>query len=152
MAGAPFPQLALPIRNWRAGWARWQRRSRRVVPRLSRETPLFAGPIKEEVRRMRVYEVAQEFDVTSEALVHLLREMDIPVRSHMTLLAEEHVARLRTVLERERRLGHKSAEAALEHAIEDAGAARAATMVRPHRSVARRSRSASGRKRRPRSG
>ncbi|HEU4556376.1 MAG TPA: hypothetical protein VFS20_00960, partial [Longimicrobium sp.] len=68
-----------------------------------------------------MYEVAQEFDVTSEALVHLLREMDIPVRSHMTLLAEEHVARLRTVLERERRLGHKTSEAAIEHAIEDAG-------------------------------
>jgi hypothetical protein len=27
---------------------------------------------------MRVYEVAKEFDVSSEALVHLLREMDIP--------------------------------------------------------------------------
>ncbi|HEX6926354.1 MAG TPA: translation initiation factor IF-2 [Longimicrobiaceae bacterium] len=71
---------------------------------------------------MRVYEVAQEFNVSSEALVHLLREMDIPVRSHMTMLAEEHVARLRTVLERERRLGHKSAEEAIEHALEDAGA------------------------------
>ena len=69
---------------------------------------------------MRVYEVAKEFSVTSEALVHLLREMDIPVRSHMTLLADEHVARLRTVLERERRLGHNTAERAIEAAIEDA--------------------------------
>ncbi|HET7276114.1 MAG TPA: translation initiation factor IF-2 [Longimicrobiaceae bacterium] len=69
---------------------------------------------------MRVYEVAKEFDVTSEALVHLLREMDIPVRSHMTLLGDEHVSRLRTVLERERRQGHKSAEGAIEAAIEDA--------------------------------
>src|SRR5690606_10039774 len=97
--------------------------SRRVAPRSSREAPLSAGPIKEEVRRMRVYEVAQEFDVSSEALVHLLREMDIPVRSHMTMLADEHVARLRTVLERERRLGRKSAEEASEHALEDAGSA-----------------------------
>ena len=72
---------------------------------------------------MRVYEVAQEFDVSSEALVHLLREMDIPVRSHMSMLAEEHVARLRTVLERERRLGNKSPEAAIERALEDAGSA-----------------------------
>ena len=69
---------------------------------------------------MRVYEVAKEFSVTSEALVHLLREMDIPVRSHMTLLADEHVARLRTVLERERRLGHGTGEAAIEAAIGDA--------------------------------
>jgi translation initiation factor IF-2 len=71
---------------------------------------------------MRVYEVAQEFNVTSEALVHLLREMDIPVRSHMTQLADEHVARLRTVLERERRLGHGTGEKAIEAAIGDAGA------------------------------
>jgi translation initiation factor IF-2 len=71
---------------------------------------------------MRVYEVAKEFDVTSEALVHLLREMDIPVRSHMTQLADEHVARLRTVLERERRLGHGTAEKAVQAAIDDVAA------------------------------
>jgi translation initiation factor IF-2 len=68
---------------------------------------------------MRVFEVAKEFDVSSEALVHLLREMDVPVRSHMTLLADEHVARLRTVLERERRQGHQSADKAIEAAIGD---------------------------------
>lgn len=67
-----------------------------------------------------MYEVAKEFNVTSEALVHLLREMDIPVRSHMTLLGDEHVSRLRTVLERERRQGHITAEGAIEAAIEDA--------------------------------
>ncbi|HEX2078527.1 MAG TPA: translation initiation factor IF-2 N-terminal domain-containing protein, partial [Longimicrobium sp.] len=55
---------------------------------------------------MRVFEVAKELDVPAEALVHLLREMDVPVRSHMSDLAEEHVARLRTVVKRERRLGH----------------------------------------------
>ncbi|HET8655978.1 MAG TPA: translation initiation factor IF-2 [Longimicrobiaceae bacterium] len=70
---------------------------------------------------MRVYEVAKELNVPSEALVHLLREMDVPVRSHMTLLADEHVARLRTVLERERRLGHNTATEAIEAAIGDAG-------------------------------
>ena len=69
---------------------------------------------------MRVYDVAKEFNVSSEALVHLLREMDIPVRSHMTQLADEHVARLRTVLERERRLGKGTGAAAVEAAIEDA--------------------------------
>jgi len=69
---------------------------------------------------MRVYEVAKELNVSSEALVHLLREMDIPVRSHMTQLGDEHVARLRTVMERERRLGHASTDRAIEAAIEDA--------------------------------
>jgi translation initiation factor IF-2 len=68
--------------------------------------PRFRSTSKEAVRRMRVYEVAKELNVSSEALVHLLREMDIPVRSHMSQLGDEHVARLRTVMERERRLGH----------------------------------------------
>ncbi|CAN5809127.1 hypothetical protein BH23GEM6_BH23GEM6_20400 [soil metagenome] len=71
---------------------------------------------------MRVYEVAQEFNVSSEALVHLLREMDVPVRSHMTQLADEHVARLRTVLERERRLGHGTGDKAIEAAIGEVAA------------------------------
>jgi translation initiation factor IF-2 len=68
---------------------------------------------------MRVYELAKELNVSAEALVHLLREMDIPVRSHMTPLSEEHVARLRTVLERERRLGHRNLEEAVSAAIGD---------------------------------
>ncbi|MEE9133739.1 MAG: translation initiation factor IF-2 [Gemmatimonadota bacterium] len=52
---------------------------------------------------MRVYELAKEFEVTSESVIHLLREMDIPVRSHMSTLDEGHVARARTRLEREKR-------------------------------------------------
>ncbi|HEX5726119.1 MAG TPA: translation initiation factor IF-2 N-terminal domain-containing protein, partial [Longimicrobiaceae bacterium] len=74
---------------------------------------------------MRVFEVAKELSVASEALVHLLREMDVPVRSHMSDIADEHVARVRTLLERERRQGHRNAEAAVEAAIGDvAGAPR----------------------------
>src|SRR5688572_15929395 len=69
---------------------------------------------------MRVYEVAKELNVSAEALVHLLREMDVPVRSHMSQLGDEHVARLRTVMERERRMGHASSDRAIEAAIEDA--------------------------------
>src|SRR3712207_4727026 len=71
---------------------------------------------------MRVYEVAKELNVSSEALVHLLREMDIPVRSHMTPLGDEHVARLRARLERERRHGHHSTEEAIEAVIGEAAA------------------------------
>ncbi|MEW5927923.1 MAG: translation initiation factor IF-2 N-terminal domain-containing protein, partial [Gemmatimonadota bacterium] len=71
---------------------------------------------------MRVYEVAKELNVSSDALVHLLREMDIPVRSHMTPLGDEHVARLRARLERERRHGHHSTEEAIEAVIGEAAA------------------------------
>ena len=68
---------------------------------------------------MRVFEVAKELSVPAERLVHLLREMEIPVRSHMTDLADEHVARLRTLLERERRHGHTESTEAVEAAIGD---------------------------------
>ena len=53
--------------------------------------------------KMRVYELAKEFDVTSERVIHLLREMDVPVRSHMSALDEGQVARARTRLERDKR-------------------------------------------------
>ncbi len=53
--------------------------------------------------KMRVYELAKEFEVKSESLIHLLREMDIPVRSHMSALDEGQVARARTRLERDKR-------------------------------------------------
>jgi translation initiation factor IF-2 len=72
---------------------------------------------------MRVFEVAKELGVPAESLVQLLREMDVPVRSHMSDLAEEHVARLRTVIERERRHGHAQAVEAVEAALSEAGAA-----------------------------
>lgn len=68
---------------------------------------------------MRVDEIAKEFDVSAESLVQLLREMDIPVRSHMSQLSDGQIARLRTVMERERRLGHASSDRAIEAAIED---------------------------------
>lgn len=68
---------------------------------------------------MRVDEIAKELDVSAESLVQLLREMDIPVRSHMSQLSDGQIARLRTVMERERRLGHASSGRAIEAAIED---------------------------------
>jgi translation initiation factor IF-2 len=58
---------------------------------------------------MRVYEMAREFELTTEALIHLLREMDIPVRSHMSALDDGQVARARTRLEREKRRSDKDA-------------------------------------------
>jgi translation initiation factor IF-2 len=72
---------------------------------------------------MRVFEVAKELSVPGEALVHLLREMDIPVRSHMSDISDEHVARVRTWIERERRLGHRDVGEAVEAAIGDVASA-----------------------------
>ncbi len=72
---------------------------------------------------MHVYELAKEFSVSSSALVKLLREMDVPVRSHMSVVTDEHVARVRTAMERERRQGHDGAQEMIGAAIEDAASA-----------------------------
>jgi translation initiation factor IF-2 len=61
--------------------------------------------------KMRVYELAREFEITSEALILMLREMEIPVRSHMSSLDEGQVARARTRLEREKRRPGKEGKA-----------------------------------------
>jgi translation initiation factor IF-2 len=80
---------------------------------------------------MRVLEVAKELGVPAEALVHLLREMDVPVRSHMSDVPEQAVARVRTVIERERRHGHPQATEAVEAALgEAAGGSRRRRRVR----------------------
>ncbi len=53
----------------------------------------------------RVYEVAEELGVGSAQLIQILREMDVPVRSHMSVVNEGQIARLHARLERERRTG-----------------------------------------------
>ncbi|MEE9155240.1 MAG: translation initiation factor IF-2 [Gemmatimonadota bacterium] len=53
--------------------------------------------------KLRVYELAREFEVKTEELIQLLREMELPVRSHMSSLDDGQVARIRTRLERDKR-------------------------------------------------
>ncbi len=51
----------------------------------------------------RVFEVAEELRLDTSHLIQLLREMDVPVRSHMSSVDSASVARLHARLERERR-------------------------------------------------
>jgi len=51
---------------------------------------------------IRVHDLAAELGVTSDELMGTLREMDISVRSHMSALEEDKVARVRTRIERKR--------------------------------------------------
>ncbi|HET9984774.1 MAG TPA: translation initiation factor IF-2 [Longimicrobiales bacterium] len=70
---------------------------------------------------MRVYEVAREFKLTADQLIHLLRGMGVQVRSEASLVDDSVVSRIRARFERERRAGHgESAEEALEAVMEDA--------------------------------
>jgi translation initiation factor IF-2 len=57
----------------------------------------------------RVYEVAEDLGVDSKQLIHMLHEMDVRVRSHMSSVTEDQIARLHARLERERRTGAQSA-------------------------------------------
>jgi len=45
--------------------------------------------------KFTVSELANEFGVPADEVVGLLRQMDIPVRSHMSMLSDEQVARIR---------------------------------------------------------
>ena len=54
---------------------------------------------------LRVYEVAEEFGLETGQLIHMLREMDILVRSHMSTVEPSHVLQALGV---EARLLHNS--------------------------------------------
>ena len=51
---------------------------------------------------IRVHDLAAELGMTSDELMGVLREMEIFVRSHMSALEEDKVARVRTRVERKR--------------------------------------------------
>ncbi|MGI9140949.1 MAG: translation initiation factor IF-2 [Gemmatimonadaceae bacterium] len=53
--------------------------------------------------KLRVHEMAAEFGVSSEEVLNLLRQMDVPVRSHVSALTDDQIARLRARWEREKR-------------------------------------------------
>ncbi len=53
--------------------------------------------------KLRVHDLAGEFGVSNEELIGMLRSMDVPVRSHLSTLTDDQVARLRARWEREKR-------------------------------------------------
>jgi translation initiation factor IF-2 len=81
------------------------------------------------VAKIRVYEVARQFDVSSEAMVNLLREMDVPVKNHMSSIDEETVARVRAKFEQEKE-AVKHAEEVKKKKLEEGKKARRAERAR----------------------
>ena len=53
--------------------------------------------------KLSVGELANEFGMPSEEVASLLRQMDIPFRSHVSMLTDDQVARVRARWEREKR-------------------------------------------------
>ncbi|MBN2587677.1 MAG: translation initiation factor IF-2 [Candidatus Fermentibacteraceae bacterium] len=55
-----------------------------------------------EGKKKRVYELAKELNLSSEALLKVLEEIDITVKSHMSSLAPEQVAEVRNRFDQEK--------------------------------------------------
>ena len=53
--------------------------------------------------KLRVTDLATEFGISAEEVVAMLRAADVVVRSHITPLTDDQVARARTRWEREKR-------------------------------------------------
>jgi len=53
-------------------------------------------------KKKRVYELAKELNLSSEALLKVLKEMDISVKSHMSSLAPEQVVEVRNRFDQEK--------------------------------------------------
>ncbi|MGD8321371.1 MAG: translation initiation factor IF-2 [Gemmatimonadota bacterium] len=71
---------------------------------------------------MRVIELAQDLKVEAAALIHLLREMGIPVTDEEATITDGQVAKVLARVERERRAGHKDPAEAIQAALEEASA------------------------------
>ncbi|MBA3918737.1 MAG: translation initiation factor IF-2 [Gemmatimonas sp.] len=54
--------------------------------------------------KLRVHDMAGEFGISADEVIALLRQMDVPVRSHMSLLTDDQVSRIRARWEREKRV------------------------------------------------
>ena len=48
--------------------------------------------------------MAGEFGISADEVIALLRQMDVPVRSHLSLLTDDQVSRIRARWEREKRV------------------------------------------------
>lgn len=52
--------------------------------------------------KVRIYEVARRFNVSSEAMVNLLKEMKVPVKNHMSSIDDETIAQVAAKFEAEK--------------------------------------------------
>jgi translation initiation factor IF-2 len=71
---------------------------------------------------MQVIELAQDLKVDTELLIHLLRQMGIPVSDEGESITDGQVAKVLAKVERERRAGHKDMAEAIQAAVEEAAA------------------------------
>ncbi len=63
--------------------------------------------------KLRVHDMAGEFGISADEVIALLRQMDVPVRSHLSLLTDDQVSRIRARWEREKRVRAEKAQPVL---------------------------------------
>ncbi|HUF27551.1 MAG TPA: translation initiation factor IF-2 [Gemmatimonadaceae bacterium] len=80
--------------------------------------------------KLRVHDMAGEFGIPSDEVIGLLRQMEVPVRSHMSVLTDDQVARVRARWEREKRARAERSSAPTA-TRRRRGAASAATVTAP---------------------
>ena len=85
--------------------------------------------------KLRVHDLAGEFGVPSDEVLNLLRQMDVPVRSHLSPLSDDQVARIRARWEREKR-ARVAAPAAATRRRRGTAAAAPAPEVKPEPAAA----------------
>src|SRR5881409_1079575 len=81
------------------------RRSQSRKRRLSRRNRVWTRERKRgamPVKKRRVYEVAKDMGMSSEALVHILKSLSVEVKSHMSSVADEVIEQVRSKLAREK--------------------------------------------------
>ncbi|MFL5605745.1 MAG: translation initiation factor IF-2 N-terminal domain-containing protein, partial [Gemmatimonadaceae bacterium] len=76
--------------------------------------------------KLRVHDMAGEFGISADEVMGLLRQMDVPVRSHLSPLTDDQVARVRARWEREKRVRAEKQAAPPAPARRRRGAASAA--------------------------
>ena len=81
--------------------------------------------------KLRVHDMAGEFGISSDEVMGLLRQMDVPVRSHLSPLTDDQVARVRARWEREKRVRAERQAAPPAPARRRRGAATAAVAAEP---------------------
>lgn len=69
---------------------------------------------------MQVFELADDLNVSTDALIELLRHMGIPVADDEATITDAQVAKILAKMERERRAGHSDPAEAVRSAMRDA--------------------------------
>jgi translation initiation factor IF-2 len=54
------------------------------------------------LKKVRVYEAAREFKISSEALLEIIRSLDVPVKSHMSSVTEDVIAKITEKIQKEK--------------------------------------------------